>query len=225
VGAVIELSAVEARIIGALMEKSVFTPEQYPLTLNALTVACNQKSSRDPVMALEPGVVQRALRELAGRHLVTSDENLRGRAERFAQRFCNTSFAELRFSEAEFAVICLLLLRGPQTPGELRARSGRLHEFADNSAVVATLEGLMARPGGALVARLPRKPNRHDHEYIHCFSGTIESVPEVVAHSEPDLPRADRLAALEARLTAQDVRIEALEREVLALREGRAPTT
>jgi uncharacterized protein YceH (UPF0502 family) len=208
----IELNAIEARIVGSLMEKSVYTPDQYPLTLNALTLACNQKSSREPVMNLEPGEVQNAVRQLERKHLVTSDEHFRGRVERYAQRFCNTPFSELKFSPAEFAVICLLLLRGPQTPGELRTRSGRLYEFADNEVVSETLEALMARPGGGLVARLPRKPNRHDHEYMHLFGGFIESAPMDAPQAEPSIApsRVDRIAALEAR-------VEALERALAAM--------
>lgn len=209
----IELNAIEARVIGSLMEKSVVTPEQYPLTLNALVLACNQKSSRDPVMNLEPGEVLNAVRQLESRHLVTSDEHHRGRVERFAQRLCNTRYGELELSPPEFAVVCLLLLRGAQTPGELRTRSGRLHEFADNEAVTATLEALMARPGGGLVARLPRKPNRHDHEYVHLLSGFVESAPVETVHEAVGAAssRLDRMAALEAR-------VEALERELEALR-------
>ena len=133
------LNDTEARVIGCLIEKSVVTPDQYPLTLNALTNACNQKSSRNPVMSLSQGEVQHAIRELESRHLVRTDENFKSRVEKYAQRFCNTRYSNLQFSDAELAIVCLLLLRGPQTPGELRSRSGRLHAFADNAAVVEAL--------------------------------------------------------------------------------------
>ncbi len=150
----IELTANEARILGCLMEKSVVTPDQYPLTLNSLTLACNQKSSRDPVMSLDQGTVQHTARQLENKHLLSSDESFKGRVVKYTQRLCNTPFGEFQFSEAEFAVMCLLLLRGAQTPGELRARSGRLHKFEDNAEVTATLQGLIDHAGGAVVARL-----------------------------------------------------------------------
>ena len=149
----LNLSANETRIIGCLMEKSVTTPDQYPLTLNALTNACNQKSSRDPVMSLPQGVVQHDARLLESKHLLRIEEGFKRGVEKYAQRFCNTSFSELQFDAAQFAIVCLLLLRGPQTPGELKARSGRLHEFDDNAAVVEALGRLdRARgrcPGGS----------------------------------------------------------------------------
>ena len=175
----IHLSPNEARIIGCLLEKAVLTPDQCPLTLNALTAACNQKTSREPVLALDRTTVERTARDLREKSLVMRDENFRSGVVKYQQRLCNTMFSELNFSEAEYAVVCLLLLRGPQTPGELRARSGRLHVFADNEAVEETLQQLMdtGREGGAVVARLARVPGRRDHQYAHLLSGAIESVP------------------------------------------------
>ncbi|MDA0791802.1 MAG: DUF480 domain-containing protein, partial [Proteobacteria bacterium] len=124
-----------------------------------------------------------------------------GSVEKYAQRFCNTPMAEHQFSEAEYALICLLLLRGAQTPGELRTRSGRLHEFADNAAVSEVLSALMEREGGALVARLPRQPGRQDHEYQHLFAGEIESVAEEVSGVQRAAPvRQDRVQQLEDRV-------------------------
>jgi len=169
------LSDKEARIIGCLIEKSVITPDLYPLTLNALTNACNQKSSREPVMSLTQGEVQHTIRDLEGKHLVRTDENFKSRTEKYIQRFCNTRYSDLQFSEAQLAVVCLLLLRGPQTPGELRARSGRLHAFADNSEVVAVLQSLMERDGEPMVVKLPRTPGRKDSEYMHLFSGPVDT--------------------------------------------------
>jgi len=120
-----KLTATEARIIGCLMEKSVITPDVYPLTLNALTNACNQKSSREPVMSLSQGEVQRTVRELQARHLVRIEENFKSGVEKYTQRFCNGRLDEFQFDPAQFAIVCLLLLRGPQTPGELRAHSAQ----------------------------------------------------------------------------------------------------
>jgi len=217
----IQLSANEARVVGCLMEKSVITPDQYPLSLNALVNACNQKSSREPVMSLEQGAVERTVKDLIAKRLVMTQE-FGSRVEKYQQRLCNTHFAEIQFSPAEFAVVCLLLLRGPQTPGELKAHSGRLHEFADSTEAEATLESLMTRAGGAFVARLPREPRRKDHAYTHLFGGPIESAPlesRAVDDAEAPLAQPSARATLEARVAT-------LEQEVAALKQalGIAPT-
>lgn len=215
------LSDTEARIIGCLIEKSIITPDQYPLTLNALTNACNQKSSREPVMNLNPGEVRHALKELDARHLVVTDENFRGRAEKFRHRFCNSRYSELQFSDAELALVCLLLLRGAQTPGEFRARSGRLHAFADNDEVVTALNGLVEREGGAVVVKLPRRAGRKDSEYMHLFSGPVdlESVAAAPAVERRPARTGSGIAELEARVDA----LEAEVRELRALLAERAP--
>lgn len=210
----IELTPNEARVIGCLMEKSVITPDQYPLSLNALVNACNQKSSREPVMSLEPGVVERTVKDLIAKQLVMTQE-FGSRVEKYQQRFCNTHFAEIKFSPAEFAVVCLLLLRGPQTPGELKAHSGRLHEFADGEAET-TLDSLLTRSDGPFVARLPREPRRKDHAYAHLFGGAMESAPkESRADDGAAAPaaRPNALATLEAR-------VDKLEQELATLKQA-----
>lgn len=205
----------EARIIGCLMEKSVTTPDQYPLTLNALANACNQKSSRKPVMSLPPGTVQHDARQLESKHLLRVEEGSRRGVEKYAQRFCNTAFSELQFDTAQFAIICLLLLRGPQTPGELKARCARLHEFADNAEVVKAIDTLIERDGDALVVQLPRTPGRRDEEYMHLFCGPVNlqavaAKPRAESNQEPS-SRTD--------LTELAQRVTALEAEVAELKE------
>jgi len=125
-------------------------------------------------MALQPGEVQHTIRALEAKHLVRTEENFKSRAEKYTQRFCNTRYSDLHFEPAELAIVCLLMLRGPQTPGELRSRSGRLHEFADNGEVVETLKKLIEREAGALLVELPRTPGRKDPEYMHLFAGPID---------------------------------------------------
>jgi uncharacterized protein YceH (UPF0502 family) len=208
-----DLNESEARVIGSLIEKSIVTPDQYPMTLNALTNACNQKSSRNPVMSLTQGEVQHTIRELTDKHLLRTDENFRGRVEKYAQRFCNTRYSNLQFSDAELAIVCLLLLRGPQTPGELRSRSGRLHSFEDNSDVVQALDGLMERDGDPLVVKLPRTPGRKDSEYMHLFSGPVD----VEAHASQ--ARESRPARSGDRVAKLEERVNQLEAEVAALRD------
>ncbi len=204
------LTANEARIIGCLMEKSVITPDVYPLTLNALTNACNQKSSREPVMSLTQGEVQRTVRDLHAKHLVSMEENFKSGVEKYTQRFCNGRLDEFQFDPAQFAIICLLLLRGPQTPGELRAHSGRLHIFADNETVVEALTMLIEREGPPLVVKLPRTPGRKDSEYMHLFSGPVDIATHVsqASTTQPnETPAkisvselAERVSQLEAEL-------------------------
>jgi len=207
-----QLNEIEARVIGCLIEKSVVTPDQYPMTLNALTNACNQKSSRDPVMSMTQGEVQHTIRELEGKHLVQTGENFKSRVEKYTQRFCNTRYSDLQFSDGEMAIVCLLLLRGPQTPGEFRSRSGRLHSFEDNAEVLQALNSLTERDAGPLVVKLPRTPGRKDSEYMHLFSGDVDIEAHVSQareqrpsssgerHSVAEL--ADRIGQLEAEVAA-----------------------
>ncbi len=210
----LDLSANQCRVIGCLMEKSVTTPDQYPLTLNALTNACNQKSSRDPVMSLSQGTVQHSVRELEDRHLLRMEENFKRGVEKYSQRFCNTSFSELQLDSAQYAIVCLLLLRGPQTPGELRARSGRLHEFADNQAVVESLDALNQLHGDPLVVQLPRTPGRKDCEYMHLFAGAVD----VAVHVEQAEAGKIRESPARSSIGELELRISDLETEVAELK-------
>jgi len=208
------LTANEARVIGCLSEKSVITPDQYPLTLNALTNACNQKSGRNPVMSLQKGMVQRIVRDLEAKKLVRVAENFKSGVEKYIQRFCNTRFSDYQFDPPQFAVVCLLLLRGPQTPGELRARSGRLHTFADNAAVVDALTTLIEREGNPVVVKLPRTPGRKDAEYMHLFSGPID----VEAHASQ--AKAAMATGSSERVNVSELtqRVSRLEAEVAELK-------
>jgi uncharacterized protein YceH (UPF0502 family) len=175
----IEFSPNEARVIGCLLEKEITTPDQYPLSLNALTNACNQKTNREPVLELSEAVVQQAVDSLMKKYLVSDKSaGYGGRVTKYKHRFCNTEFGSLKFSEQELGIICVLLLRGPQTPGELRARTNRLCEFTDADQVEATLKNLMARADGPFIARLPRAAGARESRYAHLFSGIIESAPE-----------------------------------------------
>lgn len=207
----------EARVIGCLIEKSLVTPDQYPLTLNALTNACNQKSSRDPVMNLSQGEVQHTVRTLEAKHLVRTEENFKSRTEKYAQRFCNSRYSDLQFDPAELAIVCLLLLRGPQTPGELRARSGRLHTFADNAEVVTALDGLVTREQEPLLVRLPRSPGRKDSEYMHLFSGPIDvdAYAQQAEASKPASPsRRNGIAELSERVDRLEAELERLKQRL-----------
>jgi uncharacterized protein len=211
------LDPIEARVIGSLMEKSMTTPEQYPLSRNALVAACNQRTSRDPVMDLTEAEVQSALDRLAGRYLVREKSTFGTRVPKYHYRLYNDEIGDFRFSQAEQAVICLLLLRGPQTAAELRSRAGRLHPFADVAEVERTLEDLAGYGQGPFVARLPREPGRRESRYAQLFTGAatpaggseIEPPAQPVAARRDDDVRA-RLDRLEQRVAALEAAIEAL---------------
>lgn len=209
------LSAIEARVIGCLMEKAVTTPDQYPLTLNALTNACNQKSARDPVMALKPAEVQRAARGLRDRSLVHIDENFKNGVEKYKQRLCNTTYNDLQLSNGQYAVLTLLLLRGPQTPGELRARSGRLHTFEDNNAVTHAVAHFIGDDDNALLIELPRTPGRKEAELMHQLCGPVD----VAAYAQKAAANRGDGGSAQGRIAELEARVRALEAENAELRQ------
>jgi uncharacterized protein YceH (UPF0502 family) len=203
----------EARVIGCLIEKEITTPDQYPLSLNALTNACNQKTNREPVLDLSEAEVQQSVDSLMKKYMVSDKSaGYGGRVTKYKQRFCNTEFGSLKFSKQELGIICVMLLRGPQTPGELRSRTNRLCEFADAEAVEAALKGLMAREDGPFIARLARAPGARESRYAHLFSGAIESV------AEPEAPHASSAPGDPSAPTLSQ-RVSALEEIVADLRE------
>src|ERR1700757_771955 len=147
----IELTALEARVIGCLIEKAITTPDQYPLSLNALVNACNQKSNRDPVMDLSESAVQQVLDGLSKKHLVMEKSGFGSRVPKYQHRFCNTEFGNLKLDPQELAIVCELLVRGPQTPGELRSRAARMAPVTDVSEIEAALTRLSNREDGPFV--------------------------------------------------------------------------
>ena len=210
----IELTALEARVIGCLLEKQITTPDQYPLSLNALTNACNQKSNRDPVLDLDERAVQQVVDDLARKHLVIERTGYGSRVPKYQHVFCNTEFGSLKFTPLETAIVCELLVRGPQTPGELRTRTSRLCEVADVSRVEAALHDLMARPDGPLVARRAREAGRRDSRYAHLFSGAVAdatTAPEVPAVTGND---DDRLTQLEQQVRQLASELDGLKKRL-----------
>lgn len=205
------LSATEARVIGCMLEKQVTTPEQYPLSVNGIVTACNQKTNREPVLNLSESEVQSTLDLLVKRHYLRTVSGFGNRVMKYEQRFCNSEFGDLKLNSAEGALIATLLLRGAQTPGELRGRTSRMHEFADMAEVENTLERLAAREDGPFVARLPREPGKRESRYMHLFSGD-EVIPaqdeERVSAPSGDL--AQRVEALEAQVQELQTRLDSL---------------
>ncbi len=218
----IRLSAIEARIIGSLIEKQITTPDQYPLSLNALVNACNQKSNREPLMQLAEAAVKQAVDGLSRRHLVLEKAGFGSRVPKYQHIFCNTEFGSLKFTPQETGIICELLVRGPQTPGELRSRVPRLAELPDPTIIESLLEALAARPEGALVAQLPREAGRRDSRWAQLFEELPEITPatEAPPRAETTAPRAPA-GELAARVANLESEVAALRAELQALRQDR----
>lgn len=208
----IELTPIEARVIGCLLEKEVTTPDYYPLTLNSLTSACNQKSNRDPVTEYEDSDVQQAVDGLIARRLVSDESSFNSRASKFQHRFCNTEFGDLKLTPQEKAIVCCLLLRGPQTPGEIRTRTNRLAEFHDVREVEQTLDSMAASEDGALVVKLPRVPGKRESRYQHLFSGEVDIEGFAQAPVSASSGSVERIEALEQE-------VENLKQQLAALTE------
>ncbi|MGR5079639.1 YceH family protein [Photobacterium swingsii] len=212
----INFSPNEARVIGCLLEKEVTTPDQYPLTLNAITTACNQKSSREPVMALTEAEVLDTIELLKSRHFIQEVTGFGGRVAKFQHRFCNTEFSTFQFSEQEKGAVCVMLLRGAQSAGEIRTRTNRLCKFADVKEAEAVLDQLAAHPKGPFVVKLPRETGKRDCRYMHLFSGEVDVENFVVA--APATASA-KSAVSEERIVELEEQVATLKQDVAELRD------
>ncbi|MGL5598639.1 MAG: YceH family protein [Aeromonas sp.] len=212
------LGPLEARVIGCLIEKEICTPDQYPLSLNALINACNQKSNREPVLELTELEIRATVDELIRKRLVVNTADFNARVPRYQHRFCNTEFGELTFSAQALGIVCELLLRGPQTPGELRSRTQRLCQFDDVSEVDEVLHILIEQ--GPYVAKLPREPGKRESRYAHLFGAKARAdAPTQISGNRPDqdaIPSVLTPAATDPALTLD--RLNALEQEIRELK-------
>lgn len=204
------LTAAQARVLGALVEKEVTTPDYYPLSLNALLNACNQRSNREPVMNLDEEEVRQALHGLEDKGLAGRARNADGRVTKY-EHWLGEAF---NFSRAETALICALLLRGPQTPGELRSRTDRLHPFDELSEVLAGLQKLMERDP-ALVAVLPRQPGMKEARYAHLLSGPVESIS--IAEPAAAHETSTNIGQLQDRMERMEQTMEELRQQISTL--------
>ncbi len=210
----IVLTAAQARVLSALVEKEVTTPEYYPLSLNALINACNQRSNREPVMNLDEEAVRMALHRLDDLHLAGRARSADGRVTKY-EHWLGEAF---NFSRAETALLCVLLLRGPQTPGELRGRTERLHRFDEIGEVLAALQKLMEREP-PLVAVLPRQPGTKESRYAHLLSGPVESAA-FAAESALVRREAGEDSGQEERIARLEAAVAELRQEIAALRHS-----
>jgi hypothetical protein len=213
----IQLTEVECRVLGSLVEKEITTPEYYPLSLNALLNACNQKSNREPVMTLDESAVRQALHSLDGQSLVRSVSASDSRVTKYEHRLQEA----FNFYRHEIAILCVLLLRDPQTPGELRTRAERMHPFEDLSAVQSSLQHLMKREP-PLVKILPRQPGTKEVRYAHLLAGDVEffeekSENEPVANS-PSLDSAP-VAHLEEEIASLRKEVADLKQQFASFRK------
>jgi hypothetical protein len=213
------LNTIERRVLGVLIEKALAQPQYYPMTLNAIVAGCNQKSNRDPVLDLDEREVQAVVDGLMKRQLVLEKSGFGSRVPKYQHLFCNTQFGSLRFSPQGTAIVCELLLRGPQTPGELRTHAARLAPIRDVSEVETELEELMTRPDGPFVAKLPREPGRRESRYAQLFGGAAALAEHVADTTRTPQPAAG-VASLTERVAALEVALAQLRREVEELRRG-----
>jgi uncharacterized protein len=210
------LSEVETRVLGSLVEKELTTPDYYPLSLNALLNACNQKSNRDPMMNLNENAVSQALRSLDKEGLAGRADGMDNRVTKFEHRLQEA----FNFDRREIAILCELLLRGPQTPGELRSRADRMHPFDDLGQVQSTLQRLAQREP-PLVKMLPRQPGTKESRYAHLLSGDVqiqspEAIPETAtAHSTAD---GERIARLENEVSTLQNEVANLKQQLAEFR-------
>jgi uncharacterized protein YceH (UPF0502 family) len=211
------LNEIEARVLGALIEKDITTPDYYPLSLNALTNACNQKNNREPVMNLDEDSIRKALRTLNEKGLAGSAGGADSRVSKYEHRLQEA----FNFGRQETAVICVLLLRGPQTLGELRGRTDRMYHFEELADVLATLDRLMKREP-PLVKMLPRSAGTRESRYAHLFSGDVPGwEPPVELHpAAPQSPaEADSIRRLESEVAALRTELAELRQQMDAFRK------
>jgi len=209
----VKLTNAEARVLGSLIEKEATTPDYYPLSLNALMNACNQRSNREPIMDLDEDDLRQALHGLEAKQLAGRARSADGRVTKY-EHWLGEAF---NFSRAETALICVLLLRGPQTPGELRGRTERLHEFTEIGDVIAGLQKLAEREP-PLVALLPRQPGARESRYAHLLCGPVESASAspAVFTAEDASPSTSQY---EGRIAQLESTVAELQRELAAMRE------
>lgn len=216
------ITQAEIRVIGCLIEKEITTPEHYPLTLNALTNACNQKSNRDPVTSMTDSNVLDALNALIKERLVTDETRGNSRVAKYQHRFCNTEFGSLKLSSQEIAILCVLFLRGPQTPGELRTRTQRLCEFENVAQVEAVLNKLAADELSPKVVKLSKEPGKREARYGHLFCGelsdnvTDSGIQEASTQNTEKNERIEQLEIEVSQLRAELDELKQLVNEVLS---------
>lgn len=202
-----------------MVEKETTTPEQYPLSINGITTGCNQKSNREPVMALEEGDVQNIVDDLVKMNQLMIDHKASGRVNKYFHRFCDTEFGDLKFTPQQRAIISVLLLRGPQTPGELRTRTNRLADFADVSEVESALKQLQNLNNQILVKKLEREPGKRESRYVHLFTDLDEGNGVEFDKGQSDSTPTESNNELAQRVTELEQQVASLTEQITCLTE------
>jgi len=213
------LSAEQCRVIGVMLEKETTTPEQYPLSINGITAGCNQKSNREPVMSLSESDLQNVVDELVQMNQLMVDHKASSRVNKYFHRFCNTEFGNLQFSAQQRAIICVLFLRGPQTPGELRTRTNRLADFSDVSEVETVLARLQNLNNQTLVKKLEREPGKRESRYVHLFSDLDENYLTDLSSTETQESPQVSNNSLVQRVTELEQQVVLLTEQITGLTE------
>jgi len=215
----ITLSPEQCRVIGVMLEKETTTPEQYPLSPNGILIGCNQKSSREPVMSLSESDIQNVIDELVQMNQLMVDHKASSRVNKYFHRFCNTEFGNLQFTPQQRAIICVLLLRGPQTPGEIRTRTNRLADFSDVNEVETVLQQLLDLNGQTLVKKLEREPGRRDCRYVHLLAEFDENSLVASSSTQAEVIPSESKNQLSQRVTELEQQVASLTEQVSTLTE------
>ncbi|WAJ71219.1 YceH family protein [Catenovulum adriaticum] len=210
------LSFEQTRVLGVFLEKEITTPDQYPLSINGVTTACNQKSNRDPVVNFNESDVQNIVDELTQLRLV-SDTGPSGRVTKYRHRFYGSDFSAFKFTAQQAAILCVLFLRGPQTPGELRTRTNRLADFSDVNQVEACLTELLNDENGPFVVKLAREPGKRESRYAHLFSGDVD-LEQAPAPSIDD--NGSTHSELESQVKQLSIEVESLKAEIIKIKQA-----
>jgi len=215
----ITLSPEQCRVIGVMLEKETTTPEQYPLSLNGITTGCNQKSNREPVMSLSESDVQNIVDELVQMNQLMVDPKASTRVNKYFHRFCNTEFGNLKFTPQQKSIICVLFLRGAQTPGELRTRTNRLAHFSDVAEMEATLDELQNLNGQTLIKKLEREPGKRECRYVHLLSAFDENAFTQNNVTQLETLPVDSKIQLSQRVTELEQQVALLSKQFANLTE------
>ena len=210
----------EIRVLGCLIEKEVTTPDLYPLSLNALQNACNQKSNREPITNYSTSELQTIIDELIDKTLITDISTFNSRVAKYQHRFCNTEFSDLQFDAKELAILCLLFLRGPQTAGEIKSRSNRLCHFESLDDVEFTLESLNQQPGGPFIFPLAKEAGKRERRYMHAFGNNVSddiTTPFVTSSHLPPTQNKDAITELSARVDSLEAQVATLTNQLQTL--------
>jgi uncharacterized protein YceH (UPF0502 family) len=213
----VELSAQQCRVIGVMLEKEVTAPDQYPLSLNGITLGCNQKSNREPVVQYSENDVQDIVDELKSKKLIFEHSGIGSRVVKYRHRFCNTEFGDLKLSRQQLAIVCVMLLRGAQTPGELRTRTNRLAEFENTLEVESVLEKMHDLNDEQLVVKLPREPGKRESRYAHLFSGEVDISAAMIQPQSREGDSSSTQSSL-ARIAQLEHQVEQLTEQVEKMR-------